>query len=227
MKRDLERCSDIYKSEAKQAGLEYLGGSERANSYRSYRIVECQHEVDLLPANVRNNNYRCKTCLEDKFIRESISEGLVLLARITRHKSLYKLPCGHRQEIFLSAVRSSEWMCRKCNRSYFDLPSNLYLLKIKTEDFEWLKLGYSRNIKGRIRSYKLPPAEISYVFWCKVPSGSKAIQIEQNIHSEFFPYRLDPKQMQKYHTQDGYTECYPLEMEKDLVEALTRRTTAV
>lgn len=228
MKRDLQRCADIYSQDAKLVGLEYLGGSEKATRYRKYRQISCQHELDLIPANVRRNQFTCKICQHEKFLKEAENGGLVLLNRVTRHKFNYRLPCDHEQEIHLSAVRTNEWICRTCNQSYFDLPSNLYLLKIKSANFEWLKFGYSRNLTVRTRSYKLISSEIELILLQRVVSGRLAIKIEQEIHSEFFNDRLDPSLMMNYHTQDGYTECYPVSMLTQLTDAiLTKLSRAV
>lgn len=214
MKRDLERCKEKYIKEAELNGFEYLGAADECSpsSYRKYRLVSCGHVVDALPTNIRNNSLRCAECFNLKLNKEATSVGLQLLSRIKSQLYEYKLPCGHTQEIFTGAVRTNEWICRTCNSSYFDLPSELYLLKIKSEDFEWLKLGYSRNLTIRIRSYKLQNSEVSQIRSRKFKTGREVIQVEQKLHSKYFQHRLNPDRMKEYHTQDGYTECYPIEM---------------
>jgi len=214
MKRDLERCKEKYIEEAKIHGFEYLGAaSENSPSfYRKYKITSCGHIVDAVPVNVRNKSLRCIECFNLKINEEAAAVGLELISKIKSKLYEYKLPCGHIQEIFTSAVRTNEWICRTCHSSYFDLPSELYLLKIKSKDFEWLKLGYSRNLAVRIRSYKLQNSEVSQIRSIKFKTGREVIQIEQKLHSKYFQYRLNPDKMKEYHTQDGYTECYPIEM---------------
>jgi hypothetical protein len=147
-----------------------------------------------------------------KLNKEASLVGLKIVSKIKRQLYEYKLPCGHLQQIFVSAVRSNEWICRTCHSSYFDLSSELYLLRIKSKQFEWLKLGYSRNLSVRIKSYKLYDSEVTKIKSISFDTGREVIQIEQKLHSKYFQYRLDPNMMKEYHTQDGYTECYPIDM---------------
>jgi len=221
MKRDLERCKEKYIREAELNGFEYLGAADEdlPNSYRKYKILSCGHITNAFPVNIRNGSLRCAECFNSKITKEATDAGLELISRVKSKLYEYKLPCGHTQQIFINAVRTNEWICRTCNSSYFDLPSELYLLKIKTQQFEWLKLGYSRNLSIRIKSYKLYNSELIKIKSFVFKTGREAIQIEQKLHSKYFIYRLNPDRMKEYHTQDGYTECYPIELlEKFLYE---------
>lgn len=221
MKRDLKRCEDLYKKQANEIGLTYVGESSNSkNSYRRYKL-QCGHYKDLLPQNVRKNQVQCKECIQEKYLKVEAKSGLQFICKIDRNSNLYKLPCNHEQKIFKSAVLNSEWICRKCNITYFDLSSTIYLLEIKNKEFSWLKLGYSKNLKIRIKRYKLKQnSHVKNIISVNVKSGKKAISLENKLHSYFFKFRLDPVLMKTYHLSDGYTECYPIELKADILKIL-------
>jgi len=217
--RDLNRKSEQYTEEAAKIGAVYLGAADEgyANYYRKYRLQACNHEINALPCNVRANQVACSVCQYLKINNEAEKEGLLLIDKVSHNKNLYMLPCGHWQGVFVSAVRSGEWLCQTCHRTYFDQPSALYLLHIKTPAFCWLKLGYSNNLTTRLKSYKLVESQVEVLLLYPVATGRIAIKLEQSIHSTFFSRRLDPSLMKQYHTQDGYTECYPVELKAELL----------
>lgn len=219
-KRDLERCREKYEKEAILVGLKYIGGSDKGLEYRRYVREKCNHILDILPANVRKDNFLCGQCLQLKYETEAKDCGIVFMNKVSRGINNYKLDCGHTQNIHISAVRNNEWLCRKCNKTYFELPSSLYLLQMKSQDFSWLKLGYTNNLKVRVRSYKLINTEWNLLNIVPVPTGSQAIKIEQSLHSKYFKDRLNPNVMKNYHSQDGYTECYPTHLLDKFLEEL-------
>jgi len=220
VKRDLERCREKYEKEASLKGLRYVGGSEKGPEYRQYIMEKCNHILDAIPANIRHGTVLCKQCLDLKYEAEAEACNLKVISRIRSGLNNYLLPCGHTQHIHVSAVRSDEWLCRQCNKTYFELPSNLYLLQMRSEDFVWLKLGYTNNLKVRVRSYKLLNTEWEQLKIVSIPTGAEAIKIEQAIHSKYFKVRLDPSVMRSYHSQDGYTECYPIELLDNFLEEM-------
>lgn len=189
--------------------------------YRRYRHILCNHIEDLIPANVRNSQIACKICVQEKHRKEASEQGLTILNRVNLGGYSYLLPCHHEQYIHITAVRSGQWMCRQCNESYFDKPSQLYLLKLTDGNLSWLKMGYTNNLKVRVRSYKLPDhVAVEIMKLVSVKSGKEAIVIEQTLHSKYFKSRLQPEGMKKHHRQDGYTECYPFSMLQCLLTEL-------
>lgn len=204
-----------YSREAIAAGLEYLGGADEILPayYRKYRHINCKHIENLIPANVRAKQVACKICVFEKHTKEAADQGLKILRKFNTTSYNYLLPCQHEQSIHISAVRTGEWMCRECNESYFSKPSQLYLLRLEAGGFSWLKMGYTNNLKVRVRSYKLSPSvEVKVIKLVNLSSGREAIHLEQKLHSKYFNYRLNPGSMKRHHKQDGYTECYPVSM---------------
>lgn len=223
MKRDLTRCENQYKAEASRFGLEYLGEAQNnKNNYRRYRL-KCGHEKDLTPQNVRKNQVQCKQCIFEKFGLLEKSSGLTVIEKIDRNSNLYRLGCGHIQLIYKSAILNGEWLCRSCNKTHFDLPSHLYLLSIKSnsDNFVWLKLGYSNNLNLRIKRYNLKDnCTVTKLITVPISSGLRAIRLEKQIHTYLFNSRLQPDAMKKYHLTDGYTECYPMSLKTDILSII-------
>lgn len=217
---------DKYKTEAALRGLEYLGAADDKYppAYRKYRRA-CGHIVNMLPSNVRTYKGACKLCTFEKLKVEAEKEGLTILKKVFSKRYLYQLPCGHTQEIFTSAVRTGEWVCNTCKMTHFDSPSVLYLFEIVAPDgFAWLKLGYSGNTQLRISRYGLTNCELSIIFMLPFSTGRAALRCEQKLHSSLFNFRLDPVRMKKYHTRDGYTECYPVQLKQEIIRIATERT---
>jgi hypothetical protein len=223
--RDLERMRNQYELEAMSAGLEYLGGAdaEFPPAYRKYRKV-CGHIANMLPSHVRVYKGACKICISEKLEREAEKEGLTIIEKVFSKRYLYQLPCGHSQEIYTSAVRTGEWICNKCNLTHFDSPSVLYLFEIVASDgFSWLKLGYSGNTPLRICRYGLVDCELSIIFMLPFQTGRDVIKYEKKLHTQLLKDRLDPTVMKQYHTRDGYTECYPIQLKQTILELVNER----
>jgi hypothetical protein len=222
MKKDLNRCADKYKKEAEDAGLVYLGEATNKSSYRRYKFISCLHETNILPQNVRNKEVDCKQCVYDKITQEANNQHLKIVKKNNRHSYVYELPCGCNQIIHTSAVRSGEWICRKCTPSHFRLVSYIYLLEISSNNFSWLKLGYSRNIGKRIKYYDLVQSKVDVVFNVKIKTGKEAIKLEKELHFKYKQEKLCSTLMKSYHRRDGFTECYPLCMKETLLEELCK-----
>jgi hypothetical protein len=92
-------------------------------------------------------------------------------------------------------------------------------LHIKHKEFDWLKLGYSKDIPSRIKGYGLSD-ECS----CKIlkiiyyDTGRSAKAKELSIHAKFKEkYRLDQSYMKRFHKLNGFTECYQIGAKKLLL----------
>jgi len=99
--------------EAKAAGLEIIGNGKNAN-YRKYKIIDCGHTQEIRAANVKNNRFRCKTCLSAKLKVEAIEAGLQLIGPGIKGRTYQFIKCGHIQDIQISQVRSKSPQCRTC-----------------------------------------------------------------------------------------------------------------
>ena len=213
-----------YKKEAEISGMKLICKSDRAR-YRVYKILSCGHEVELKVAHVRNKNFKCQKCVIEKFNKEAKIAGLEIIGDGHHaHYRLYKfIDCGHSQDIKVSAVRKGIFQCNQCKSNYWTKPSYIYLVHILASDgFEWLKFGYSNNIKSRIKGYKLLEGCETTVLKCvKTETGKKASTLESNINGLIGGKRLNSTKMKKYHLCSGHSECYPVTMKNELVNLIS------
>ena len=184
---------------------------ESGRNYRNYTF-DCGHSRDLRIDHVANNNFKCKVCQELKNKEGASKHSLVLLGKSTNSNPNYRsylLPCGCTCDINISRASEGAWICRSCNAGYFKRPSNIYLLRFKTETFSWLKLGFSYSVETRIRDYKLAvPFSSEIIFLKEIENGHDAFVLEKKIHKNLKSHRLPKDLMRKFHSKSGYTECY-------------------
>ncbi len=104
--------------EAAAAGLVLLGPA-RATAYRRYRFSFCGHEQELATSAVRQERFRCQTCLEAKIAQEAAAIGMELLESC--HNPAYRryrfLGCGHEIDAQVTHVRRRNVGCPKCTAS--------------------------------------------------------------------------------------------------------------
>ena len=109
-------CLNIKLSaEAEAQGCELVGSGKR-KGHRTYRLP-CGHEQEVSTNGMRENRFRCQTCQTNKFEKEAEAEGCVLLGEGSDcHSRMYRLPCGHEQEIDTGNMRRGEgnYQCRAC-----------------------------------------------------------------------------------------------------------------
>ena len=155
---------------------------------------------------------------------EANQAGLDLLSEVKGKKDyrLYQFKeCRHEQEIVAAHVRLNNFVCNQCEETARDLPSHVYLLQIKVGSFEWLKLGYAKEVENRILKYGLPTnAKVTPVRILDYATGREAHSFENSIHAKFKSYRLAPKTMAEYHTKNGFEECYPRDLKQSILKAL-------
>lgn len=224
-----DRCSICYEEKIAQEclpmGLELVSKTEqRPGQYRRYRFITCGHEIETCPEAVRNGRFECKICISNEFASEVAQQGLIVLPGSTKKGYRYfNLPCGCQKEIRMGHARQGSWICENCNVTPLTSKSNVYLLKIQTKDFSWLKLGFAKEINIRKSNYGLPSEScITTLKVIPVGSGHLALALEKSIHNLFKVHRLDKYKMREYHKFNGHTECYPLELETPLMEALNK-----
>jgi hypothetical protein len=207
--------------EAISVGLKIIGkGSRRA--YRLYEFEECSHRIELRISHVRDKNFKCKICKQNKITSEAESNNLTIIGEGRNpNYRLYRFnKCNHIQEITLSSVRQKSFICNTCEETSRDLPSKVYLLKIQSGSFIWLKLGYAKTVKTRMKQYRLPEdAKVKRLKVIDFDSGREAHKFESKLHTKYKRKRLPIRKMKEFH-KDGFNECYPLEMLDTLLEEL-------
>ncbi len=220
--QECPKCEeDRFKKEALKVGLELLSKGNKIR-YRNYKFVKCGHEESFQLTNVRVGNIKCSKCAEIKLEKEAKEFNLKLLGP-GKKSSMRKykfLDCGHTREMEPGNIRRGNFSCQICEDTSRTQPSNVYLLKIKTDKMQWLKLGYSKRIPSRIKQYQLPKnSKIQKLSVIKFQTGNAAHKFESSLHKKFKKHRLAPMKMKKFHTT-GYDECYPIKMKESLLKEL-------
>lgn len=230
-----DRCSICYEErvarECLPMGLELKGKIQQPGSkpgqYRRYRFISCGHEIETCPEAVRDGRFECKICISNEFASEVAQQGLEVLSGSTKQGYRYfNLPCGCQKEIRMDHARQGSWICENCNETPLTSKSNVYLLKIQTKDFSWLKLGFAKQVNTRASNYGLPVNScVTTLKVLPVSSGYLAMGLEKGIHGLFKEHRLDKNYMREYHRFNGHTECYPLELEELITTELNKYET--
>lgn len=222
-------CSQCFENELKEytksINAEYIG--IESESYRRIRFKSCGHEKVVHQSQIQKRNPVCRICfdkeLSERKCKEAEANGLTALNKVDSYYWNYKLPCGCIKILRSDHVRDNSWLCDVHSDSHYTKPSFIYLLRIKSENFEWLKLGYSKDINLRTSNYGLPAESVvkllSQVYFDK---GSTAFQAERDLHKKYKSYRLCRKEMQQWHKANGHTECYPVSLEFILMDELNK-----
>ena len=212
--------------DAEKIGMTYLGAALYSKGvFRHYLFNSCGHKRDVNAACVGRGSVICQDCVIDKYKREAENVGLIYNGEATESPDMkrnYILECGHTKDIRLDHVRNGSWTCAICGDTHYTKPSKVYLLKIVSPDFSWLKLGYAKDISFRRNNYGLPKdSVVETLFSMDVDTGLEALHLEKKLHLQFKPYRLNAKDMKKYHKYNGFTECYNVNIESSIVKALS------
>jgi hypothetical protein len=225
VRRNEFRCNQCLqiklKTEATAVGLTLIGEG-RNRQHRTYRFNKCKHQKDILIHDVRTNNFKCKQCFQIQLETDAKAVGLTLIGKGRNAKCrTYRFnDCGHEQEITTGCVRKNNFICNTCEETSRDLPSKVYLLKIQSGSFIWLKLGYAKQTSFRIKQYGLPEdAKVRRLKIIDFDTGREAHKFESKLHTKHKRKRLPIRKMKEFH-KDGFNECYPLEMLDTLLEEL-------
>ena len=225
---DCEECFDIkLKTIAEARNMTYLGYPEpRCGVFRKYMFNECGHERSINPACIARDVFICQECKENDYRQAAQEQGLVYIGTpdITGMKRKYLLPCGCTKDFRMSHVAEGSWCCFECEDTYYNKPSNVYLLHIKAPKFEWLKLGFAKNLKLRTTNYGLPKnSTVDLLFSKSFNRGIDALYFEKAIHTKLKEHRLSSSLMEQYHRFNGHTECYPFSALSNLLIELNKK----
>lgn len=219
------QCEMCYEKElTKNAYLKGLKIKKIINgTYGIYQLIDCGHEKKLTHSHVKHSEVECKICFDEELNNEARKAGLKIIGKAVkgRGRRKYKcIKCGHEKEIDLKNVRQLSFICNKCFSGFRDAPSKIYLLKLRYKMFEWLKLGYSKDIPTRIKNYNLhDDVSVEILKAIDFNDGHIAYELESNIHSKNHKNKINPELISKY-IKSGINECYPSDMEERLLKEL-------
>lgn len=221
-------CKQCYEDrlikESSEQDMQYLGESEKGGTYRKYKFNRCGHEQDISAPCIPVGRFRCQQCKENKYKFDAIKVGLEYLGFADNKKyecqrRLYRLPCGCTKELRMDHAASGSYLCDFCEGTYYQEPSMVYLLKMHSQDFSWLKFGFAKDIKTRVANYG-HDGDVEIIATKQFDTGMEAMKFEKAIHSKYKHSRYNKTFMKKYLKNNGFTECYPLDFEQILIGEL-------
>jgi hypothetical protein len=223
---ECKQClQEKHEAEAINVGLTLIGKGSKPK-FRKYQFVDCEHEKEIEPGDVRDGTFKCAICFDNKLVQEAGKFGLTLIgAGRNANYRLYSFDeCGHERALYTSAVRKNSFICDTCEEVSRDLPSNIYLAQIKVGSSKWIKVGYAKNPEDRIKRYGLPSRAI-FLGMLVIPekTGREAEKFERGLHRRLRAKRFSPERMKRYHRLSGFDECYPIKMLDSLLAELETR----
>lgn len=221
---------DRWEKEAEDADLEIVTDSVKGIAYKLYKFKSCSHVQDIAISRVREKDFSCKKCQLNKIKKEAETAGLLLIGKSDKSTKnrVYLASCGHTLDLMVGNVRNNSWVCHECEDTFYTQPSNLYVIEIKSDcgEFNFIKLGYSKNIDKRIKDYNLRNCSARLIKSTVVDTGYEAMTIEQNLHKKYKFANLEQSFTKEYFINSGFTECYPIQLKETLIdEILTKGKT--
>jgi len=211
-----DRCKelnvDVLENPANQEEVaNYASPKKYAKFLRRY----CGHTFICLRHNLLSMR-TCDVCIQNAKTEKLTNNGYEFVNKTDSNvKSLYRFKsCGHTRVLFDVAALRGNAVCHICNNTSNTAKSKLYIIQFKTDGgFEFIKFGYGKNIKNRVREYSLKNTMfVSTLFEMDIATGNEARIIENSIHKSLNEFRLPNDTMKAFLTRTGYSECYPLNL---------------
>ena len=150
---------------SKRGKIKWIKNVEQKSGYHLWQFKNCGHRQEIGKQAIKNNQFHCRTCHENKLIHEAIENGFELLGKPLNNKYNFKrykhTSCGHEDDYAVVNMRAL-CACKHCSDTNWKNRSILYLLKLSylgntsIPAKTWLKLGHAQDILTRIDGYGLP-----------------------------------------------------------------------
>lgn len=232
-------CLECYAEKEKQLldsmGIEMLSYradvvscKTRPHKYALYRFKDCGHEFTYIRHAIQYGKQNCQVCTDNAAKEALKSHGYYLVGELAPIKITIGFnSCGHTRLVYRSAAVKGNCICQECKITAYKRPSKIYAIELETDTGTFIKYGYGKSVKARLREYGLTGAEVKKIlFDIDVQTGNDALKIEKKVHSMFSDKRLNKEEMRKYFKNTGFSECYPKEIGSEL-EAVTKNLVEV
>ncbi|MGN7871333.1 hypothetical protein [Paracoccus sp. 22332] len=179
---------------ATAAGLAYLGPDPDHPQYGLFRAT-CGHvlrrQFEIIDRVARGETgLRCQTCFAEQERQIAARHGWTRIGPDPHGNANYHLyihdACGHPQRIARANLAWGQCDCAGCGESWTAKPSFLYLLAIRHDGLDLLKLGYSANpLKRKKHQLGLPKtAQVTLLRRVAMPTGHIACAVEKRLHAQ-------------------------------------------
>lgn len=227
-KEEKYRCSHCYEISLKNTieamGLKLLKTSENNTNNLSTFLLPCGHTKLMRKVNLTT---WCKECHDSRLSIEASEQGIEYLKDIKPTKvdnKVYRLSCGCVKNLSPQRVKSGAFECKVHDKRIIDFSRKgyVYLVKLKLENIEVLKIGFTLDVSGkgcRYERYGIPRDSVEIIKELAFTDGNVAYDKERSIHKKYRKSRLEPNYL-KTLMKNGFTECYPIHMVDVLLNEL-------
>lgn len=215
-------CTQVkYDDELENSGLILVSYSSKKRTYK----LPCGHFKSMKLQSVRDGSWICRTCREDRYEKEAVDAGIVMNRGVEYSHHDYRnytLPCGCSKEIAVACVRNLRFECKNHSARFIDYSKSIsvYLVKLKLEIGEYLKVGFAMDVKGRFYRYGLIGV-CEPLFIQTFENGQDAVNFEKQLHKKYREFNVDKEVLRPF-MNNGYTECYPIELNYALLNEFTK-----
>jgi len=211
-------------ADADRNGLELIDLDDMSKwMNKNYKYKSCGHIKSIRLQDVAKNDIpKCIECRTLKWKEEAKIAGIEFIglsSSVSLNENLeydYRLPCGCVKAMKTGNVRRNVWACDN-HSNYYSKASTVYLLEFSTDNFRWLKLGFSSRLERRISDYKMKvPYVCEHLYVVNTSSNREAITYEKAFHASHKLSKLNYNSMKEFMTNGG-NECYPMSMKDYLI----------
>jgi len=185
-------------AEATTRSCELLGPGKNFD-YRLYQLP-CGHKQEINVARVRDGQFWCQSCIAEKQSAEAKSHGCELLGPGKgKDRNIYRLPCGHEQDVQVGNIRIGNFRCQICM---------LEKLTQEAEAHDCKLLGPGKRANRRI--YRLPCGDEQEILTPHMRHGNFRCQV-----CEEYAY-TQPSNVYLLHIKAGADEWLKLGYAKNI-----------
>lgn len=210
-------CTQLqHEKELEDSGLVLVSYSNKKRTYK----LPCGHFKSIKLQSVRDGSWICRTCREDRYAKEAVKSGITMNRNVKYSHHDYRnytLACGCSKEIAVACVRKLTFECKNHSERFIDYSKSIsvYLVKFKLEIGEYLKIGFAMDTSGRFSRYGLI-GDCEPLFIQTFENGQDAVNFEKQLHTKYKEFNVDRETLRPF-MNNGYTECYPVEMQNVLL----------
>lgn len=180
------------------------------------RFEDCGHEKIATLSRCKTGNVMCTICQVKRLDEYAEINGCKFIAFAGKH-GVYQLPCGHSDIYQHGNIKRGSFRCRICKESYTTKESFVYIFQIKTQDTEFIKIGFTGNLERRVRQLIVDGTQVEVLLSRKFETGRLAEAFELTLHRKFADYKLN-YDLSKPVLKSGWTECYRQDVLVELTE---------
>jgi len=206
-----------YSNLCKEHGIEIIGEADNGDAnYKKIKFKDCGHERLATLQSAKIGTVLCTVCQEARFKENAVNSGCKFIGGAEDHRyGVYELPCGHSNVVQHGNIKRSIFRCVECKSSYKTRKSYVYIVKLRSLNFEFIKIGFAAHPARRLKSMLKEGTTFEILDVLEFESGIEANKYETNLHTALQHHRVKSK-ITKQLLKSGWTECFYLSVLEEL-----------